>query len=340
MTSASWATALVSSSAVRFAAKRGNSCSAARTNRSARASRFAAEPSPSSTKASALSKAWVSSQANSDACEMHSARALGTMTALRASPPRRRTTTSAAPNIARAGAFSSARSIAAIIAKISLLLRLTPRRGARNGQRFSSAPRHGRQDPGSKRVDANSAFRRVVKVHGLRIRAHGEHDRRDRKPASDREIAAVEHALVPPTTTESSALDVSSFSSKRTRGTCFTARYPLLCRAQSELSGRAFVYTRRVRFLRWAGVLVALVSASCGGSNAVETKFARAPGEHIDVPDEVGVYSTDPGSDGLVGGPGSQSLAAEVTAELSKRGADGRARTARSRPVRRGSCAR
>jgi uncharacterized protein YkwD len=103
------------------------------------------------------------------------------------------------------------------------------------------------------------------------------------------------------------------------------ARFPIRVCALNKSDGRAwFLFScklRRVSFLRWAGALVALASASCGGSNAIETKFARAPGEHIDVPDEAGVYSTDAGSEGVVGGQGSESLAADVAAELRKRGA-------------------
>ena len=49
-------------------------------------------------------------------------------------------------------------------------------------------------------------------------------------------------------------------------------------------------------------------------------QVARAPGEHIDVPDEVGTYSTDAAPDGVVGGETAANLAADVEAEVAKRG--------------------
>jgi uncharacterized protein YkwD len=47
---------------------------------------------------------------------------------------------------------------------------------------------------------------------------------------------------------------------------------------------------------------------------------ARWPAEHIDVPAEVALYSTDAAPDGVIGGERGKSLAREIAAELKKRG--------------------
>jgi uncharacterized protein YkwD len=63
------------------------------------------------------------------------------------------------------------------------------------------------------------------------------------------------------------------------------------------------------------GVLVCLC-CSCAS-----LPVARWPAEHIDVPDDVTLYSTDATADGVIGGERSNSLAREIAAELKKRGA-------------------
>src|SRR3954462_82851 len=71
-------------------------------------------------------------------------------------------------------------------------------------------------------------------------------------------------------------------------------------------------------FMRWLGWLALLVCFGCG---AQSVRVVSAPGEEIAVPGEVAAYSTDATPGGVVGGEGSERLAAEVAAEVAKRGA-------------------
>jgi uncharacterized protein YkwD len=61
-----------------------------------------------------------------------------------------------------------------------------------------------------------------------------------------------------------------------------------------------------------------LLCVSCAVPGA---RVARIPAERVDVPDAVDIYSTDATPGGVVGGNGSESLAADIAAELAKRGA-------------------
>ncbi|HEX3850488.1 MAG TPA: CAP domain-containing protein [Polyangiaceae bacterium] len=68
---------------------------------------------------------------------------------------------------------------------------------------------------------------------------------------------------------------------------------------------------------RWFGVLGVVLCVSCAASGA---RVVRIPAERVDVPDAVGAYSTDATPGGVVGGNGGDSLAANISAELAKRG--------------------
>ena len=68
---------------------------------------------------------------------------------------------------------------------------------------------------------------------------------------------------------------------------------------------------------RWLGGLALF----CFGCAAQPVRVASAPGEAIAVPGEVASYSTDATPGGVVGGEGSERLAADVAAEVAKRGA-------------------
>ncbi len=69
--------------------------------------------------------------------------------------------------------------------------------------------------------------------------------------------------------------------------------------------------------LRW---FVLLVMVWGGGCAVVPGSMVRAPGEHIAVPGEVALYSTDAAPGGVVGGDGKEHLAAEVAAAVAERG--------------------
>jgi uncharacterized protein YkwD len=71
-------------------------------------------------------------------------------------------------------------------------------------------------------------------------------------------------------------------------------------------------------FQRWLGWSALFVCFGCG---AQTVRVVSAPGEEIAVPGEVPAYSTDATPGGVVGGEGSERLAAEVAAEVAKRGA-------------------
>jgi len=58
----------------------------------------------------------------------------------------------------------------------------------------------------------------------------------------------------------------------------------------------------------------------CFCCSCVSIPVARGPAEHIDVPEDVALYSTDARPDGVVGGARSEGLAREIAAELQKRG--------------------
>jgi uncharacterized protein YkwD len=60
-----------------------------------------------------------------------------------------------------------------------------------------------------------------------------------------------------------------------------------------------------------------LLCVSCAASGV---RVSRIPAEHVDVPDAVDAYSTDATPGGVVGGNGGDSLAANISAELAKRG--------------------
>ncbi|MET0789958.1 MAG: CAP domain-containing protein [Polyangiaceae bacterium] len=68
----------------------------------------------------------------------------------------------------------------------------------------------------------------------------------------------------------------------------------------------------------WLGSLIALICFGCAASSL---QVANAPREQIAVPDEVAMYSTDATPDGVVGGEGSERLAADVAAAVAQRGA-------------------
>ncbi len=69
--------------------------------------------------------------------------------------------------------------------------------------------------------------------------------------------------------------------------------------------------------LRGLALFVIALLAGCG---APLLPVARAPAEHIDVPDEVALYSTDATPDGVTGGEGSQRLSADLAEAIAKRG--------------------
>lgn len=73
--------------------------------------------------------------------------------------------------------------------------------------------------------------------------------------------------------------------------------------------------------VRWLGFAFLF----CVGCEAANLPGARAPGEHIEVPENSALYATDARPDGVVGGADAQSLAADIAARLSQRGASAQA---------------
>ena len=69
---------------------------------------------------------------------------------------------------------------------------------------------------------------------------------------------------------------------------------------------------------RWYWALALIGCVSCAASTA--RLSTGVPGEHIDVPDTVDVYTTDATAGGVVGGEGGDKLAADISAELTQRG--------------------
>ncbi|MEO8901824.1 MAG: hypothetical protein ABI488_08270 [Polyangiaceae bacterium] len=72
---------------------------------------------------------------------------------------------------------------------------------------------------------------------------------------------------------------------------------------------------------RWSGVVALFMCVGCAAARSSGPFVARGPAEHIVVPDAVATYSTAAAPDGVVGGQGGAQLAADIAAELAKRGA-------------------
>ncbi len=71
----------------------------------------------------------------------------------------------------------------------------------------------------------------------------------------------------------------------------------------------------------WIGVsLFALASSGCGGLVAAVGGSGTGTGEHVELAESVSSYTTDALPNGVIGGPGAERLAADISAALAERG--------------------